>query len=49
MANHQPDEVINTIRVQLHTADRSGAGTDSDVFVELFDPPPGWPAGFPTG
>lgn len=42
----QPDEVITSIRVQVHTANRSGAGTDSDVFVELFDPSFGLPAPF---
>ena len=39
MATHEPDEPINKITVQLHTAAVSDASTDSDIFVELFD----WP------
>lgn len=41
MAKFEPDEPITKIRVQVHTAAVSDASTDSDIFIELFDWPPG--------
>jgi len=45
MAKFEPDELITSIKVQLHTANVSDASTDSDILVELFD----WPEGFGGG
>jgi hypothetical protein len=41
MAKFEPDALITKIHVQLHTAAVSDASTDSDIFIELFDWPPG--------
>lgn len=41
-SSFEPDEPIQAIQVQLHTAAVSDASTDSDIFIELFDWPPGF-------
>jgi len=40
----QPDELITSITVTVHTADVGTGGTDDDVYIELFD----WPKGIPN-